>query len=768
MISFDVLIKRQIKLTILTVIAVILMSVTISYALYQSNHENTTNQVISIGSLGLTATGTPITLNGLYPMEEYDLTDSYPRYEFTLENKTDNTYNDYTLMYELVLTPTSQDFTSSDYQYIMYKIDEMKAQPLSEAWDDDINGYKILDGRLLSHDESLLDPSLNGKDSENHSIVFWLSTIAPNSMSGKSVNLSMTLSAYADRFNYLIYQPYTLNTNGNRFKSNILGKSISSDLFESITTLNIINVPPNAIDSWDVSQKQNGEIMAWYTDIDNNELYELYIGQEGGVIANPSCVALFQGYSNVTNINLSSFNTALVTTMYGMFYRTNDLNILDLSSFDTSNVISMGEMFGHCNNLETINLSSFNTEKVIHMGQMFYQCTSLASIDLSNFDTSNVTNMSYMFNGCRKIENLDLSNFTLKNVSNLSFMFDSIDNIKTLNILNMIPNSSMSYTRLFAQININATIITNECAKDFISARLLDVNRLNVITIVKPCIRVCYVKPEHTTNQVLGQNYSELDYIESTGTQYIDSGYKPSPNTGIYADFQFTDIVTTQQRLYGVTSDSGSNVISYDFYINGSNQFAYSYQDNVGNWRSTGKNIDAYRHIVSFNKNNDKKLYIDDGTTYSGSIIGSPTYTSPYNMYIMATYHNNNGAAAGYSKFKLYSFQIYESGTLVRNYVPVMRNSDNVLGLYETINNVFYENSGTGSFNSKQMENKQLVGDTMQIVGEIDAGAGYTFIGWNTKSDGTGTMFKQGEEVDASVLKSIGDEITLYAIWETN
>ena len=97
--TIDKLIRRQIKLTILSVIAVVLITSTITYALYQTNHENSTDQVISIGNLGLTATGTPITLEGLYPMEEYDLTSSYPSYNFTLENKTNGLNNDYTLMY---------------------------------------------------------------------------------------------------------------------------------------------------------------------------------------------------------------------------------------------------------------------------------------------------------------------------------------------------------------------------------------------------------------------------------------------------------------------------------------------------------------------------------------------------------------------------------------------------------------------------------------------------------------------------------------------
>jgi hypothetical protein len=47
---------------------------------------------------------------------------------------------------------------------------------------------------------------------------------------------------------------------------------------------------------------------------------------------------------------------------------------------------------------------------------------------------------------------------------------------------------------------------------------------------------------------------------------------------------------------------------------------------------------------------------------------------------------------------KLYSFKLYDNGTLIRNYIPAKRASDSVIGLYDTVNNEFYENAGTGTF----------------------------------------------------------------------
>ena len=46
---------------------------------------------------------------------------------------------------------------------------------------------------------------------------------------------------------------------------------------------------------------------------------------------------------------------------------------------------------------------------------------------------------------------------------------------------------------------------------------------------------------------------------------------------------------------------------------------------------------------------------------------------------------------------KIYSCQIYDNGSLVRDYVPCI-NNDGTIGLWDDVNSVFYGNAGTGSF----------------------------------------------------------------------
>lgn len=93
----------------------------------------------------------------------------------------------------------------------------------------------------------------------------------------------------------------------------------------------------------------------------------------------------------------------------------------------TENVTTMDNMFYACNNVTNFNLSEYNTSNVTDMSYMF-RCSSAVAIrhlDLSNFNTSRVTNMRDMFNGLYQLASLDISNFDFSGVTTFYSMFSS-------------------------------------------------------------------------------------------------------------------------------------------------------------------------------------------------------------------------------------------------------------------------------------------------------------------------------------------------------
>ncbi|MBP5684506.1 MAG: BspA family leucine-rich repeat surface protein [Bacilli bacterium] len=154
------------------------------------------------------------------------------------------------------------------------------------------------------------------------------------------------------------------------------GETILNDSYESVRIVENKNIPSNAKKSWDVSVLRDGSVMAWYTDIDNNGMYELYIGANGKVVANPYSNIMFGYYDNTTLFDLRGLDTSKVIDMSSMFYKAGrnktNLTFMGLENIDLSNVKSISEMFSYAGGLgETIDFSSWDVSNVEYRDCVF-------------------------------------------------------------------------------------------------------------------------------------------------------------------------------------------------------------------------------------------------------------------------------------------------------------------------------------------------------------------------------------------------------------
>lgn len=183
----------------------------------------------------------------------------------------------------------------------------------------------------------------------------------------------------------------------------------------------------------------------------------------------------------------------------------------------------------------------------------------------------------------------------------------------------------------------------------------------------------------------LPQGYTQVEYIESGGTQYIDTGLQPYYNTRVVMDFQFTSAPSSDHAvIFGARNSSTSKNFCV-FYVT-SGYFRSDY--NASNTQQWAINSTA-RYIIDKNKGTTSL----NGTTQSYS---GDAFACSYNMYLFAL---NGGGYVYYKcdRLRVFSCQIYDNGTLIRNFVPCI-NANGVAGLYDMENGVFYGNSGTGSF----------------------------------------------------------------------
>ena len=105
-------------------------------------------------------------------------------------------------------------------------------------------------------------------------------------------------------------------------------------------------------------------------------------------------------------------------------------------------IYSTSNLFYGCSQITEIDLSNFETFQVTNMQSMFQDCSSLKTIDFSNFDTSNVQEIRHIFWGCASLTSIDLSNFILPRLTiDPCHMFQYSPNIKYISIKNGRINS---------------------------------------------------------------------------------------------------------------------------------------------------------------------------------------------------------------------------------------------------------------------------------------------------------------------------------------
>lgn len=181
----------------------------------------------------------------------------------------------------------------------------------------------------------------------------------------------------------------------------------------------------------------------------------------------------------------------------------------------------------------------------------------------------------------------------------------------------------------------------------------------------------------------LPSGYRTLAYIKSSGTQYIDTGFQPNQNTRVVMDIQAIGTSETY-FLFGARETYASRSFCFLYY----NGWSADYQSSSQRQTFAGINYTDQLQIDF-----DKTTCTVNGRSVS---FTAATFQSPVTMSLLAV--NTNGTNSGMISAKLFSCKIYDNGTLVRDFVPAKRISDDTVGLYDIVNGAFYTNAGTGSF----------------------------------------------------------------------
>lgn len=193
---------------------------------------------------------------------------------------------------------------------------------------------------------------------------------------------------------------------------------------------------------------------------------------------------------------------------------------------------------------------------------------------------------------------------------------------------------------------------------------------------------------EEVKTSRLPDGYTEVEYIQSSGGQYINTGFKPDYNTRVVMDVSGLANQGLQFPLGAKDQDSSTAANQFGMFRNSATTIRCDY---FGTNKTVTVSDTTVRTTIDFNKN----VCTMWGVTATMTAVSSGAVS--YTMYLFAQNTANVIVSSAYAIMRMYSCQIYDNGTLVRDFVPCT-NSSGAAGLYDLVNNTFYGNSGSGSF----------------------------------------------------------------------
>ncbi len=208
-------------------------------------------------------------------------------------------------------------------------------------------------------------------------------------------------------------------------------------------------------------------------------------------------------------------------------------------------------------------------------------------------------------------------------------------------------------------------------------------------------------------------DYQQVEYIESTGTQYIDTGIIPNQDTGF-------DIVFLTKNAIAFSPAGGTTGFGAILGARKSSTLdelqltTYSLNSSYSGTLRFG--TDSYNAGIT--PNTKMKVIFKNGTyTNNNGVTHSidKDFTGPTTLTVFAL--NQNGAIQQHGSVQIYSLKIYDGDTLVRDYVPCYRVSDEEAGLYDLVEGKFYGNKGTGSFSRSDNVIGEITGTDVKSLG---------------------------------------------------
>ncbi len=186
----------------------------------------------------------------------------------------------------------------------------------------------------------------------------------------------------------------------------------------------------------------------------------------------------------------------------------------------------------------------------------------------------------------------------------------------------------------------------------------------------------------------LPSDYQQVEYIESTGTQYIATGFLATDNVKIKGKVYTS---TQGNEMCVVGTKEGGFEIGYSALTNRFFIYSSGFTTPITTTSSLYDTTLDFTATITTQPSTELILHnIDGGLTATGTDTNELDDHSEIQLFRYKESY--------YFVGRIYELKVYDNDKMTRNFIPCYRKSDNVIGMYDLVNDVFYTNQGTGAF----------------------------------------------------------------------
>ncbi len=190
---------------------------------------------------------------------------------------------------------------------------------------------------------------------------------------------------------------------------------------------------------------------------------------------------------------------------------------------------------------------------------------------------------------------------------------------------------------------------------------------------------------EEPKERLLPEGYTQLEYAESTGVQFVDTGVFVSKNTTAIVDVDMDDAQLSWRSFFGSMDTQGDTNLGFFISNVSSQRVKMSYLEGTAVYLNVPNLIERNTIVLG-------RMGMSVGEISGKPIAVETSLVSSKSLYLFA--YNNDGVATARSTARIYRATIYEGQKISNDFFPCKTDSGQT-GFYDVIMGAFHPGEGS-------------------------------------------------------------------------